>query len=794
MAAIMESFNRRVAAARGGHTPQAGSQPRPPPGMQMSNCDRCYRRKGKCDKLQPCGSCDRAGVACIYTDRSKERRFTADHVERLEKRIRQAEARNKSLADELSRARSNADAASSGQAVEHSAPWTHSKTPDAVSEVSYLSINAAGERQPYLGSSSGILFADLIRSSVSLSVPVDTTPSNSSPGNSEQNSVVSTTQVATVVRRVEDLPPLALAQRLVQAFLEHENIVYPFIYPFFLLDTLEKVYGEEEYYVTRASPFEVFILNMVLAIATAHVAKFDWQLLPSAESHQVRAFAEMNHVLSHGSVESLQCLLLICIWRTSSSIKDYSASMWHTVGIAVRMTLELGLHRESAYPIKYTIDLEEPALLKYRIQELGRRCFWCVIAMDRIVSYVLGRPLGIGEDDIDAALPVLESDTLLTRPLSSTVAGVSRLAIFNKVVLYRLFCGRLITTLHRRRSPNVSIEDALRIRDELADELDLWYSSLQELRLPENASQESGEQSCYLSTTWYEVLYANATLMIWRPCPLLADITNDRNTLQRIYDSAIHAINTYSILHRSRLINYSWVTLQSVFMAGLSYIYAGHEVFDRLSDAILSDAIKLQTAAAFAQQIKSSGESMASSEDIPAQQTAMGYPVLHQMQQMPRADYVTLWNNSMQQHQAQQSQSLLPQQQHLQQQAHTQLEPHSQRVQQTATPGPSTLAVDQEFLLRSYNDIQTLYHQQRVEDPVMHLSQDWLGYLGAEPAGGYVTNAHLQQAQQAQQTQQAQQSQQPTQHQQHQQHQQHPQNRPFIPSQRTPYQPPHTRM
>jgi hypothetical protein len=249
--------------------------------------------------------------------------------------------------------------------------------------------------------------------------------------------------------------------------------------------------------------------------------------------------------------------------------------MWHTVGIAVRMTLELGLHRESAYPIKYTIDLEEPALQKYRIQELGRRCFWCVIAMDRIVSYVLGRPLGIGEDDIDAALPVLESDTLLTRPLSSTVAGVSRLAIFNKVVLYRLFCGRLITTLHRRRSPNVSIEDALRIRDELADELDLWYSSLQELRLPENASQESGEQSCYLSTTWYEVLYANATLMIWRPCPLLADITNDRNTLQRIYDSAIHAINTYSILHRSRLINYSWVTLQSVFMAGLSYIYAG---------------------------------------------------------------------------------------------------------------------------------------------------------------------------------------------------------------------------
>lgn len=28
-------------------------------------------------------------------------------------------------------------------------------------------------------------------------------------------------------------------------------------------------------------------------------------------------------------------------------------------------------------------------------------------------------------------------------------------------------------------------------------------------------------------------------------------------------------------LHRDRSINYSWVTLQSVFLAGLSFIYAG---------------------------------------------------------------------------------------------------------------------------------------------------------------------------------------------------------------------------
>ena len=57
--------------------------------MQASNCDRCYRRKGRCDKQQPCGSCARANVSCSYTDKVRQRRFTSDDVERVEKRLRQ---------------------------------------------------------------------------------------------------------------------------------------------------------------------------------------------------------------------------------------------------------------------------------------------------------------------------------------------------------------------------------------------------------------------------------------------------------------------------------------------------------------------------------------------------------------------------------------------------------------------------------------------------------------------------------------------------------------------------------
>lgn len=48
------------------------------------------------------------------------------------------------------------------------------------------------------------------------------------------------------------------------------------------------------------------------------------------------------------------------------------------------MCFEYGLHRESAYPLKRQADeLAPEKLAQYQEQELQRRCFWSVVAMDR---------------------------------------------------------------------------------------------------------------------------------------------------------------------------------------------------------------------------------------------------------------------------------------------------------------------------------------------------------------------------------------------------------------------------
>jgi len=542
----------------------------------------------------------------VYTDRSKERRYPADHVERLERRLRDVESRNRVLVDELRKARSDESKDAGNRHLSRASPTT-TRTTDAISEVSFLSITAAGERQPYLGSTSGVLFASLVRNSVD----VPRSRHNSPPLDHLDHGSDLPAVTSTTPRRLEDLPSQALANRLFTAYLDHDATLYPFLAPSVLLDTVGKLYADQLYYTARASAFEVFVFHMILAISTTHCFKHDWHMLPGAELHHACAMKELDLVMAAGGISSLQAILLLCQYRTGSSVKDNSASMWHLVGIASRSCLELGLHKEAMYPVQPSQNLESDKADVYRKREIGRRCFWSVIAMDRICSQILGRPLAIHDEDIDTLLPDSDHDTIVTSPLACTLSGVSRIGIFNHIIRYRLFCGKLQSTLHRKRSPDVTVTDVMNIRDGLAGELEQWHDDLRSLGLPTSTETAAREQSCTLSKVWYEgekcsLRQDRTACLALRPCRLFETETPADHLVllfrsvvrkRRTNDLAAFAFtsggcerstdasedigvgdscgeHTYSALHKSRQINYSWVTLQSVFMAGLSSIYA----------------------------------------------------------------------------------------------------------------------------------------------------------------------------------------------------------------------------
>ncbi|KAF2096429.1 hypothetical protein NA57DRAFT_67175 [Rhizodiscina lignyota] len=632
-------------------------------------CDRCHRRKTKCDKLRPCSSCAKAGIDCVYTEKSKEPVYRRDFVERLERRTRQLEAANRALTERLASAR---------EQRQHSTSNTSNGTPrellntedvrtsnDIANEVSFLSTSAGGDRQ-FLGSTSGLLFANLVRASVV------TTRSRESNGTVSALSTLGGDGSLAQGKpdwTIDDgnlLPPQP-ARKLIEAYLAHDHLSYPCLHPESVRSAVDSIYNESSFY--RTHPFEAFMFNMLLAIGTSQIHKFNWQALPDAETHHLRAMLHLNAVLCEGGMKALQAMLLLCQFRLSSSTKDTSGSLWHLVGIAARMCFELGLHRESVYRMKreeQNNSRDDSSISKFEEQEVRRRCFWCVFALDRVVSITLGRPLAICSEDVDVELPSFDIDDALTPSVISSgdeqdlsrVGPNSRTAIFVHIVRYRALCGKFLTSLYRGSRNTASPEELRRIRNELAAELEAWRADTDSLNLPEMdlSSPLAEARSSFRSKAWHELIYHNAILLLYRPTPMLSqsDASGDDGNLQHIFNAAKESITLYAYLFRSRKINFSWMVLHAVFMAGLSYVYAVsrhirekrrcrislagsmsmltrdptiveivndcracsnvlvavsercnaqkncHEVFDRLSDALLADARKRSPSAQMA--------------------------------------------------------------------------------------------------------------------------------------------------------------------------------------------------
>jgi len=286
-------------------------------------CDHCHERKVRCDKTLPCRRCSLNGSECRYTDRTKARTYSQAHVDTLERRIKRLEVQNRTLVQQnragpVSPGGQNTPIVIQGNlSTNDSGSPQHHTSADVAGEVSYLSINASGERN-YLGSSSGVLLANFIRANVDIETSIrSTTPL----GDNE-----TTYPTASAIELGRDLPSEQIARRLVLSYLNHDHLRYPVVHPATLLAMLSEAYSTNVTSYTRSAS-EAFIFDIVLAIATASICGSDRQGLPSAHSHYTRAMKQGSTVLEKGGLGALQAVILLIQYRMSSSMQDTSASM-----------------------------------------------------------------------------------------------------------------------------------------------------------------------------------------------------------------------------------------------------------------------------------------------------------------------------------------------------------------------------------------------------------------------------------------------------------------------------------
>lgn len=202
-----------------------------------------------------------------------------------------------------------------------------------------------------------------------------------------------------------------------------------------------------------------------------------------------------------------------------------------------------------------------------------------------MVSITLGRPLAIHVEDIDVSLPSVPlEDSVISPPgrARSETLGIApgyRMAVFRHIVKYRNLCGKILLSLHRGSRDTMPLRnDRTSTRNILGAELDAWRADTASLDLPEmDLSTPLAEaRSSFRSKAWYELLCQNGVLLLFRPCPTHAGSESEPDTenVRSIHAAAKQSITLYAYLFRSRKINFSWITLHAVFLAGLSYIYA----------------------------------------------------------------------------------------------------------------------------------------------------------------------------------------------------------------------------
>ncbi|KAH7385686.1 fungal-specific transcription factor domain-containing protein [Pyrenochaeta sp. MPI-SDFR-AT-0127] len=567
----------------------------------MQACDRCHARKTRCDRRIPsCGSCEKAGTQCLHKDKLRQRNMPRGYIDGMEKLVHELTNENAKLRRQLQCAPQTAVAPANGHAhsnsysalpststfsastqsqnaqgdADNSTSSSRSSPGDNIIalEVGYLSLTATGETR-YLGSGSGMSLANMVSSVIStqsgMSLPVEPSVSD--------GPVPSTGPTPPID---SPIPPLADATPLIEAYFKHTHITFPLLHEPSFMATVGNIYEEPSYY--EMHPFEAFTFDMVLAIGSSNFNRLE-EPTTSAAAYYARAQSKVRRVMAMDGMKILRAILLISHHGIFSNLRDTSASIWHLVGIGARLCFEQGLHLEHGRLSGGKRNFSHRSDTIVLEEEMKRRCFWCLYNLDRVVSFTLGRPLVIRDEEIDVSLPSHLTDHQLSadHPVvtQGSPDGPLELSPFLHLIRIRRVSGRILNTFHNSRHGTfVSMEEKMQIRRRFHQEIDSWKEDTKHLNLIQQESNQSYVSS-FLTQEWYDAVFNNAMLLLYRPSPFIPHPTmmpgshGEEAELMTLLKAAKASIDSYSALRHMRRLNYSWITLHGVFLAGVAYIY-----------------------------------------------------------------------------------------------------------------------------------------------------------------------------------------------------------------------------
>ncbi|OBT51106.1 hypothetical protein VE04_08666 [Pseudogymnoascus sp. 24MN13] len=370
----------------------------------------------------------------------------------------------------------------------------------------------------YLGSSAGAGFVDLVERVVD------------SPNQAgDMFARVSDAYCKPAMPGPDALPPSSIpdrgtAMQLISTYFGHWHLTFPVLYRPAFLRVVDCIYAEPDF--CENNHHCAFVFNIVLALGSATSKRFEWSF-KDTESYFNRAMGNIDEILCFRDIRTLQALLLCCQYGIHASLRD-------------------------------TAD-------------------------EIIVSITLGRPLTPADDDIDTPLPSpLDDDMMecqLGLPPSESHYSPPDLSPFLQLIHIRLILARIHRIFYTSViTRSLSLHERQDIRRNLMSELNTWKNNIPNLGLSLHRKR-SQTLSSFASESWYQALYYTAVLLMYRPSGAFPheeqEVANsDEDVLRITWESSRSVIMEYKQLLQARRLNYSWICLYTIFVAGLANVYS----------------------------------------------------------------------------------------------------------------------------------------------------------------------------------------------------------------------------
>ncbi|PLB49626.1 hypothetical protein P170DRAFT_510151 [Aspergillus steynii IBT 23096] len=517
----------------------AGQRPRKVRTRLSTACTRCQKRKIRCDALSPaCSACQRAGVPCIGAGASRE--WPPSYVADLETRIKWLES---IIQEHLP----NIDlTAGPGHSPGQQSRETRDvQSPSEVTDQIGLISITPGTDLRYLGPSSGLFFTKFVLAGLGKRLHTDkTTPDVKADGLAVPSDLL--------VPQPKELPSDPSNTRwLSQAYFDIVHLQFPFLHETSHVETIEKVYADPE--VPAVHEFQVL---MVIAIGASILSRRKRVML-SAEGYFASAMKLVDGVMKTSSVGVAQCILLLQMYALNNPTSGLNLWTLHHHGLA--LAIELGLHRN--VPARNFTPLE---------REVRRRIFWCTYTIDRLLSTLMGRPMGVVDEQCDLNYPLdVDDDQLKTEhpkprqsnePVTNMTSAVHlfKLARFNSEIKCVLYC------VDRQYPPYTqpAITDAESWKVDILSRLRQWREDIP--RHPE-------------TSTWYymnrlsEIKYHELVMLVLRPNPRFQN--PDKASLRECFASAMACSELYHQLYSANSLHYGGISVHSLFLCVMVMFY-----------------------------------------------------------------------------------------------------------------------------------------------------------------------------------------------------------------------------